>query len=93
MSCPDQHIWYLMLQYPLYIVMVFNEWKQGIHVAFTIQGKSRGVDIVPRLKKLNAKCQVVMPDWKPNAFVVDNDQAKLNAIRYVHPVQISLAIT
>ena len=86
MFCLDQHVWCPMLQYPLYTVMVFDEWEQGIPVAFTIQGKSRAVDIVPWLRKLNARCQAVMSDWRPNAFVVDNNQVELNAIRCVHPL-------
>jgi len=76
LSCPAS-------QYPLYTIIVFDEWEQGIPVAFTIQGKSREVDIVPWLTKLNARCIAVQPDWRPNAFLVDNDQAELNAIRLV----------
>ena len=77
----------------LYTVMVFDEWEKCIPVAFTIQGKSRGVDIVPWLRKLNARWQVVMPDWWPNALVVDSDKAELNAIRWVHHVKTSFIIT
>ena len=68
-------------QYPLYTVMVFDEWEQGIPVAFTIQGRSREVDITPWLRKLRDRCVAVKPDWRPNAFIVDNDDAELNAIR------------
>ena len=64
--------------------MVFDEWEQGIPVAFTIQGQSRECDIVPWLRKLNERCIAVKPDWRPNAFLVDNDQAELNAIRFVY---------
>ena len=63
--------------------MVFDEWEQGIPVAFTIQGKSREVDIVRWLQKLKDRCIAVKPDWKPTSFLVDNDQAELNAIRLV----------
>ena len=73
--------------------MVFDEWEQDNPLAFTIQGKSRGVDIVPWLRKLNARCQTVKPDSRPNAFVVDNNQVELNAIRCVHLVKTSFVIT
>lgn len=69
------------MQYPLYTVMVFDEWEQGIPVAFTIQGKSRQEDITKWLTKLRDRCLKVRPDWRPNAVVTDNDNAELNAIR------------
>ena len=61
--------------------MVFDDWEQGIPVAFTIQGRSRKVDIVPWLRKLKERCEAIKPDWKPTSFLVDNDDAELNAIR------------
>ena len=79
---------FLYLQYPLYTVMVFDEWEQGIHVAYTVQGKSRHEDIVVWLSKLKARCLEVNPDWRPNVVVVDNDQAELNAIRWVFFVDV-----
>ena len=56
-------VWCPMLQYLLYTVMVFDEWEQCTPMAFTIQGKSCVVDIVPWLRNLNARSQDVMSDW------------------------------
>ena len=46
-------LWY---NFFLYIAVVFDEWKQGIPIAFIIQEKSHEVDIVSWLRKLNARC-------------------------------------
>ena len=61
MSClvPD---FILYFQYPLYTVMVFDEWEQDIPVAYIVQGKLRQEDIVVWLSKLKARCLEVNPD-------------------------------
>ena len=61
--------------------MVFDEWEQGIPVAFVLQGQSREEDVQVWLEKLRDRCVAIQPNWQPNAVVVDNDQAELNAIR------------
>lgn len=68
------------MQYPLYTVMVFDEWESGIPIAYIIVGRSREADILPWLTALREKCIAAQPDWCPNAIVVDNAQAELNAI-------------
>ena len=60
--------------------MVFDQWEQGIPVAFTIQRKSREMDIVPWLQKLKERYMAAKPDWKPTSFLVNNDQAEFNVI-------------
>ena len=71
---------HVCLQYPLYTVMVFDEWENGIPVAFIIVGKSKEKDVLPWLDKLNARCRASQPDWHPGSVIVDNAQAELNAI-------------
>ena len=71
---------FVCLQYPLYIVMVFDEWKNGIPIAFVIVGKSKEKDIMPWLKKLNTRCCIVQPNWQPGSLIVDNAHVELNAI-------------
>lgn len=61
--------------------MVFDEWERGIPVAYIIVGRSREVDILPWLTALQKKCIDVQLDWSPNAIVVDNAQAEINAIQ------------
>jgi hypothetical protein len=60
--------------------MVFDEWDNGIPVAFIIVGKSKEKDVQPWLEKLNTHCRASQPDWHPGLVIVDNAQAKLNAI-------------
>ena len=81
---PDSHVplYTCHLQYPLYTVMVFDDWEQGIPVAFAIQGQSREEDIVVWLMKLRDRCLKAQPSWKPSAVITDNDNAEINAIRY-----------
>jgi hypothetical protein len=33
------------LQYPLYTLMVFDEWQNGISIAFIVIGKSQKIDL------------------------------------------------
>jgi hypothetical protein len=37
------------LQYPLYTLVVFDEWKNGIPIAFIVIGKSQKNDLDPIL--------------------------------------------
>jgi hypothetical protein len=63
--------------------LAFDEWENGIPIAFIIVGKAKERDIRPWLQKLNARAKAVKSDWEPRAFVVDNAQAEINAIKYV----------
>jgi hypothetical protein len=55
------------LQYPLYTLMVFYEWKNGILVTFIIIGKSQESDLDPILWPLSKR----MPsNWMPNVILV-----------------------
>jgi hypothetical protein len=49
--------------------MVFEEWQNGIPVAFIPIGKSRDNDLHPILQTLS-KCFPI--NWMPNAIIVDN---------------------
>ena len=89
LHCPTTNSYFLVilaichfvcLQCPLYTVMVFDEWENGILIAFVIVGKSKKKDILPWLKKLNARCCAIQPDWQPGSLIVDNVQAELNVI-------------
>lgn len=63
--------------------MVFDDWQNGIPVAFVITARSRQNDLEPWMEALNAKLIEASPDWHPNTFIVDNVQADANAIRWV----------
>jgi hypothetical protein len=68
------------MQYPVYTVMVFDEWQNGIPVAFIITSRCQEEDIVAWLTKLRNRVLLVSPNWLPNAVIVDCAQAELNCI-------------
>lgn len=68
------------LQYPLYTIMVFDEWRNGIPVAWFITSSSKE-DLTPVLAALKDKIVAAMPDWKPSSIIVDNAQAEINALQ------------
>ena len=69
------------LQYPLYTIMVFDEWRNGILVAWFITSSSKEEDLTPVLAALKDKIVAAMPDWKPSSIIVDNAQAEINALQ------------
>lgn len=69
------------LQYPLYTIMVFDEWRNGIPVAWFITSSSKEEDLTPVLAALKDKIVAAMPDWKPSSIIVDNAQAEINALQ------------
>jgi hypothetical protein len=69
------------LQYPLYTIMVFDEWRNGIPVAWFIMSSSKEEDLTPVLTTLMDKMVAAMPTWKSCSIIVDNAQAEINAIQ------------
>ena len=51
------------LQFPLYTRMVFDEWQNGILVAWFITSSSK--NLTPVLATLKDKIVAAMPTWKP----------------------------
>ena len=56
----------------------------GIPVAWAITESGRAEDIADWLKKLRSKALSQQPDWSPNAVLVDDSDAEIKAIRYMH---------
>ena len=61
--------------------MVFDEWRNGIPVAWFITSSSKEEDLTPVLAALKDKIVAAMPDWKPSSIIVDNAQAEINALQ------------
>jgi hypothetical protein len=68
-------------QYSLYTLMAFDEWRNGIPVAFFVISSVKEKDLLPVLECLRAKLHTVDSTWEPTAFIVDNAQAEINALR------------
>jgi len=80
------------MQYPLYTLMVFDKWRNGVPVAFIVTQRSKESDISPWLGALRVKLVSKMPQWRPNAFIVDDAQAEINALKFVLDAAIPLLL-
>jgi hypothetical protein len=63
--------------------MVFDEWRNGIPIAYFITSSSKEKHLQPILETLTLKAACVNPEWKPSAVIVDNAQGEINVIQYV----------
>ena len=68
------------MQYPLYTVLVFDEWRNVIPVAYIIVSRSSKIALKSVLQALKDKAISVKPDWEPSSIIVDNARAGLNVI-------------
>jgi hypothetical protein len=57
--------------------MVFDEWQNGILVAFVVIGKSRENDLHPILQTLSKLFPI---KWMPNAIIMDNVLVEINVL-------------
>lgn len=71
------------IQFPLYTLMVFDEWHQGIPVAFILTSRCAEDDLTPWMRALKERVKLDCPEWKPSAFIVDCAQGEINALTYV----------
>ena len=62
--------------------MVFDEWRNGIHVVFFVISRTREQDLHPVLEALQNRVHTLKRDWAPFSIVVDNAQAEINTLRY-----------
>jgi hypothetical protein len=60
--------------------MVFDEWQNGILVAFIVIGKLQDLDLV-----LQALSKHMPRNWMFNVFFVNNVQAKINVLKFDCP--------
>lgn len=73
----------MLVQFPLYTLMVFDEWHQGIPVAWVLTSRCAEPDLTPWMGSLNNRMKQECPDWRPSAFIVDCAQGEINAITYI----------
>ena len=68
-------------QYPLYTVMVFDDWKNGIHVVFFVISRMQEQDLIPVFRSFHDRVTRLRANWCPSSIVVDNAQAEINTLR------------
>jgi hypothetical protein len=61
--------------------MAFDEWRNGIPVAFFVISRSREQELHPVLQTLHQKIQSHKSDWTPSSIILDNAQAEINTLR------------
>jgi len=71
-------------QYQLYTLVVFDAQQSGVPVAWVLSSRNTTEDIALWLEQLMNRCYQLRPDWKPNAFMVDDALAEIAALRYIH---------
>jgi hypothetical protein len=54
-------------------MMVFDEWQNGVAIAFIVIGKNQESDLCPVLQSLS---QRMLNDWMLSIIFVDNTQAE-----------------
>ena len=65
--------------------MVFDDWLNGVPVAYIITSSSKQPDLEPWMKALAKKLYAVQGDWMPNAFITDCAQAEIGGLQSVWP--------
>ena len=65
--------------------MVFDDWLNGVPVAYIITSSSKQLDLEPWMKALAKKLAKVQGDWMPNAFITDCAQAEIGGLQSVWP--------
>jgi hypothetical protein len=63
-----------VLQFPLYMLMVLDKWRNGVLIAFIITKRSKQIDLSPWMTELKRKAVAASLKWQPNAFIVDDTQ-------------------
>jgi hypothetical protein len=68
------------VQFPLYTVMVFDKWHNGVPIAFIITKRSKQIDLSPWMTELKRKAVGASPERRPNAFIVDDVPVEINKV-------------
>ena len=68
-------------QFLLYTLMVFDEWHNGVAVAFILTSRCAQPNLTPWMKALDERMTKEEPDWKTSNFIVDCAQGEINAIK------------
>ena len=66
-------------------MMVFDDWLNGVPVAYIITSSAAQVDLEPWMKALANKLMSKQRDWMPNAFITDCAQAEIGGLQCVWP--------
>ena len=69
------------LHFPLFTMMVFDKWQNGVPVAFIITARQKQSNLTSWMQKVKEKMLAAKADWKPNEFVLHNADNEINSLR------------
>ena len=79
----DTTFWTSACNYFLYIFVVFDIYRNGFLSAWIITNNQDSESLIVFSKPLADKLRAARPEWRTNVFIVDNDEAEHNALRYI----------
>ena len=65
-------------QYPLYTVMVFDDWRNGIPIVYLVISCTQEHGLILVLQSLHDRVTRLRENWHPSSIVVDNAHAEIN---------------
>ena len=71
------------MKFHLFTLMVFDDFRNGVPIAWIITSRQKEEDLIQWLTALRAKAMKVQPEWRPSCFIVDDAIHERNAIKYV----------
>jgi hypothetical protein len=77
-------IHHMLLQFLMSIMVVFDEWYNGVLVAYIITSSYNQHHLAPWMDVLNKRLLMFQNDWHPNAFIVDDAKVEINSLRYIN---------
>eukprot|EP01018_Ginkgo_biloba_P015399 Gb_14889 [translate_table: standard] len=80
------------LKYPLFTLIVFDTYQNGVPISWIISSSSSANDIQNWMEKLQSRIREVDPTWRSSAFMVDDVAAKINAISDVFGCRVLLCL-
>ncbi|KAG0593276.1 hypothetical protein KC19_1G317700 [Ceratodon purpureus] len=72
-------------KYPLYSLLVFDHWRNGIPVAWVLSSRSSEEDLVMWLEPLRRNLEGTRLDFLPSCFIVDDAVEQRNALKRAWP--------
>ncbi|GLJ36543.1 hypothetical protein SUGI_0734370, partial [Cryptomeria japonica] len=78
--------------YQLYSCLVFDEQQLGVPVAWAMTSRNKIEDIQVWLMELRRRGKEKRPDWRINAFIMDDASAEIQAIQTVFESHVILCI-
>ncbi|GLJ16257.1 hypothetical protein SUGI_0273460 [Cryptomeria japonica] len=68
------------MRYQLYVCLIFDAEKAGVLVAWVVTSRNKIEDSQVWLMELQILAKEKRPDWRINAFIMDDASAEIHAI-------------